>query len=185
MLLLATLYLSVFWLAVLLSDWPGRLIVAAALILALAMWRWWHRRRRTRQRHLMELFALTPAQFEEAVGHLLHDLGYRRVHRNGRAGDLTADLTAVDREGRTVVVQCKRYAPGSKVGSPDVQQFIGMCTVHHQAERGIFVTTSEFSAPARALAERHAVELFDGGRLAASLAKVHGHGSVSPVVEPG
>lgn len=183
--LLATLYLSALGLAALLSDWPGRLIVAATLILALAMWRWWHRRRRTRQRHLMELFALTPAQFEDAVGHLLHDLGYRRVHRIGRTGDLTADLTAVDPEGRTVVVQCKRYAPGSKVGSPDIQQFIGMCTVHHQAERGIFVTTSEFSAPARALAERHALELFDGARLAASLAKVHGYAPVSAVTQPG
>ena len=72
----------------------------------------------------------------------------------------------------------------SKVGCRDIQQFIGMCTVHHQAERGIFVTTSAFSEPARALADQHDIELFDGGRLAASLAKVHGDESPVAATQP-
>ncbi len=120
----------------------------------------------------MELLALTPVQFEEAIGDLLTDLGYRSVRRVGGAGDLAADLTAVDREGRSTVIQCKRLAPGSRVGSPDMQKFIGMVAVHHRAERGIFVTTCTFSAPAEALAQQHGIALMDGPRLSELLARV-------------
>jgi restriction system protein len=118
----------------------------------------------------MELLALTPRQFERAVADLLHDLGYRRVEIVGKSGDLAADLLAVDQNGRTVAVQCKRYAPGTKIGSPEIQKFIGMVTVHHRVDRGIFVTTTQFSEPTRSLAEQHSLELFDGSRLSATLA---------------
>jgi hypothetical protein len=161
------------------SSHPGLLRFVAWLViltplgLTVAAWRAWRRRKRTKQRHLMELLALTPAQFEEAVGHLLTDIGYRRVCHTGRAGDLAADLTAVDRDGRRIVIQCKRLAPGSRVGSPDVQTFIGMLTVHHRAEQGIFVTTAEFTAPAEALAKQHDITLIDGRRISELLVQVH------------
>jgi restriction system protein len=122
-------------------------------------------RRRLRTRTFGELLALTPRQFEQAVGSLLHDLGYRDVRQVGGAGDLAADLKCKDRKGRSVVVQCKRHAPGISVGSRDMQAFIGMIAIHHQAERGIFVTTSNFTQPAAELAKRHGIDLIDGGQL--------------------
>jgi HJR/Mrr/RecB family endonuclease len=147
-------------------------ILTTAVLCVAASWAW-RTRKRTKQHHLMELLVLTPTQFEEAIGRLLTDLGYRGVRRVGRAGDLAADLIALDREGRRTVVQCKRLAPGSRVGSPDVQTFIGMLTVHHRAEQGIFVTTAEFTEPAENLAKQHDIALIDGSRLCELLIRIH------------
>src|SRR5262249_5895869 len=62
-------------------------------------------------RTLKQMMLLTPTEFEFAVGDLMAEMGFRRVSRTGGAGDLAVDLTARDREGRTVAVQCKRYNP--------------------------------------------------------------------------
>jgi restriction endonuclease Mrr len=136
-------------------------VVATAIFLALRA----RGRRRLRVATLAGLLALTPTQFEEAVGELLRDAGYRRVRRTGGAGDLAADLTALDPQGRSVVVQCKRYAPDARIGSPMLQTFIGMVTVHHRAERGLFVTTAGYTRPAVELAAQHGVTLIDGAEL--------------------
>ena len=113
---------------------------------------------------LAEILKLTPAQFEEGVADLLQRLGYRSVQRVGGSGDLGVDITCQDKEGRSVVVQCKQYA-GVRIGSKDIQTFIGMQRVHHEADRGIFVTTSEFTTPAQNLAERHGITLIDDKEL--------------------
>ncbi len=118
---------------------------------------------------LHDLLALTPTQFELAIGDLLRTWGYRDVRHTGGAGDLAADLTCRSADGRSVVVQCKRYAPAHAVGSPDIQQFIGMQVVHHRAEQGIFVTTSSFTQPAQALARQHGLRTIDGAELAAQI----------------
>lgn len=134
------------------------------------------RRRRIRRlaqlRRLGDLLALTPAQFEAATADLLRQLGYRSIQRKGRPGDLAADISCLDQQGNKVVVQCKRYAPGAKVGSPDIQKFIGMVAIHHEADRGIFITTSQFTAPAEELAKRHSVTRIDGVRLTALVEQV-------------
>lgn len=117
---------------------------------------------------------MTPREFEDAVGALLQDSGFRRVQRVGRSGDLCADLIAVDSSGRDVVIQCKRHATASKIGSPDIQKFLGMTVVHHRASRGIFVTTSEFTKPAIELANSHPIELWDGAYLSQKLERIHG-----------
>ena len=146
----------------------GRLAVGAALVVGVvALARRWRRfrSRRVRTRSLGDLLTLTPAEFAEAVAAVLARTGYRDLRRVGGAGDLGADLVGRDRNGRSVIVQCKRYAPGSRVGSPAVQSFIGMQTTHHRAERGLFVTTSGFTGPAVALARRHGITLIDGAEL--------------------
>jgi len=147
-------------------------MAAVALVLvALLLYVWRRRRERLRLKaaHLKDLLAMTPSQFEEAVQALLTQSGYGRFRRTGRPGDLMADLEGRDPRGRRVIVQCKRYAPGSRVGSPDIQAFIGMLKVQHQADHGIFATTVEFSKPAIDLANRHGIELLDGARLSALL----------------
>lgn len=149
-------------------GWNRLLLALAMGALAVVMIRLWWRRRKARFPHartLGELLAMTPTDFELAVAGVLTDLGYREMRRAGGAGDLGADLIGRDPRGNTVVVQCKRFAPGKKVGSPALQSFIGMQTTHHQADRGLFVTTSTFTAPAIALADRHGIELIDGAAL--------------------
>lgn len=111
------------------------------------------------------LLELTPAQFEQAVCELLMAMGYRAVERTGGSGDLGADIVCRDTVGDLVIVQCKRYAPGTRVGSPVMQTFIGMMAAHHRAGKGIFVTTGGFKPEATELAAQHRVTLLDGSAL--------------------
>lgn len=113
-----------------------------------------------------ELLALSPVKFERACGRLLQDLGYSDVQRVGGPGDLALDLKGRDRDGWSVAVQCKRYAPGNRVGSPDLQRFIGMARLNHGADRAIVMTTSTFTPAAASLARQHRIELWDGETLA-------------------
>jgi restriction system protein len=108
-----------------------------------------------------EFLAMTPREFETAVGQILGRQGYRLAVTGG-PGDLAADLAGTDPDGRPTVVQCKRYAPGRPVGSRDVQLLIAMGVRHHNAERLLLVTTSDFTDPARDLADEHDVELISG-----------------------
>lgn len=163
----AAAVVALLWLAAERPDLARFVAVAAVAVALVAVLRWWQRwrSRRIRARSLGEMLALTPTEFEEAVAHVLTRVGYRDLRRVGGAGDLGADLVGRDRAGRSVIVQCKRYAPGSRVGSPAVQLFIGMQATHHRAERGLFVTTSGFTAPAVDLASQHGITLIDGAEL--------------------
>jgi curved DNA-binding protein CbpA len=108
------------------------------------------------------ILALSPTQFEYTMAALLRMLGMTDVERVGGRGDLGVDITARDPSGRTMVVQCKRYARTKKIGSPDIQKFIGMAHVHHKADIKLFVTTSEYTEDARALARHHDIQLMNG-----------------------
>ena len=108
------------------------------------------------------ILGLSPTQFEYTMAAMLKMLGMTDVKRVGGRGDLGVDITARDPAGRTMVVQCKRYARAKKIGSPDIQRFIGMAYVHHQADLKLFVTTSDFTDEAQALARRHEIQLMNG-----------------------
>ncbi|MFF3504737.1 restriction endonuclease [Streptomyces sp. NPDC003247] len=97
---------------------------------------------------------LDPAEFEQAIAGLCARDGCTDVEVVGGAGDLGADVLAVAPDGRTVVIQCKRYADGHKVGSQDLQRFGGTCFTVHAADVAVVVTTSDFTAPAAEYAEQ-------------------------------
>lgn len=133
----------------------------------------------------------SPGFFEQLIVDLLVAMGYGGSHKNaaeqlGRSGDggvdgvINEDRLGLDR----VYVQAKRYARGSSVGRPEVQGFVGSL-VGLGATKGVFVTTSVFSAQAlefvRRLSQR--VILIDGNMLA-DLMIEHGVGvRTSRVVE--
>lgn len=125
-----------------------------------------------RVRTLDDLLALTPTQFERVIGELLQTWGYTQVRHTGGSGDLAADLTCRAPDGKLVIVQCKRFARHNKVGSPEVQKFIGMMAVHHGADIGIFVTTSHFTQPARVLCQQHGIRAVAGDELADHLTRM-------------
>lgn len=154
------------------TDQFGQILLLVALAVALLAYYLNRRDREIRRRTLAELLALSPSDFEVAVATLLKDLGYRSVKVTGRTGDLAADIVCHDQQGHKVLVQCKRYSPRRPVGSPEIQLFIGML-VHHQSDRGIYVTTSRFTSAASALARQHGLELIDGARLATLIAGRH------------
>jgi HJR/Mrr/RecB family endonuclease len=149
------------------------MIVAAVLVLAGVAYHFVRTRRKTKERELKDLLALTSSGFELAIASLLHDLGYKHIEHVGRPNDLAADIRARGPQGHQIVVQCKRLVPGTRVGSPEIQKFIGMAKIHHGADHGIFVTTAEFTGPAIELARQHGIALWDGEYLAAALARIH------------
>lgn len=123
---------------------------------------------------LQRILANSPTFFEQLIVDLLVAMGYGGSHKDaaaqlGRSGDGGVDgVVNEDRLGLDrIYVQAKRYAPGSQVGRPDVNGFVGSL-VGLGATKGVFVTTSTFSQPARDyvkhLAQR--VILIDGQELA-------------------
>jgi len=115
----------------------------------------------------------SPSFFEQVIIELLVAMGYGGSHRNaseqlGRTGDggvdgvINEDVLGLDR----VYIQAKRYAPGSVVGRPEIQAFTGSL-VGLGASKGVFVTTSTFSAQGVEFVSRipQRVVLIDGRRL--------------------
>lgn len=147
--------------------WVAVVVGAAVAVGLVAVWR--HRRAaRLRFETTLDGFlALSPTEFEVEVGKVLEAAGYGRMQRVGGAGDLSIDVRGRDATGRTVLVQCKRYAPGKRIGSPAIQQFYGMCHYHDPAALPIFVTTADYTADARKVAEKAGVRLVDGPDLVA------------------
>lgn len=110
---------------------------------------------------------MSARQFEEAVAFLCERDGCRDVRVAGGAGDLGADVTATAPDGRRIVIQCKRYGPTTKVGSPDLQRFGGTCYSVHGAQVAAVVTTSVFTKPAADYARQHRITPYDETALAA------------------
>ena len=122
---------------------------------------------------LTRILEQTPTFFERVIVELLVAMGYGGSHENaamrlGKSGDGGIDgIVDEDRLGLDrIYIQAKRYAPHSSIGRPEIQGFVGSL-VGLGASKGVFVTTSTFSAPAveyaRGLQQR--VILIDGARL--------------------
>jgi len=118
-----------------------------------------------RATQIAPMLAMTPREFELLVASILREQHYSNVSVTGGPGDLSVDISAVNPDGDKAVVQCKRYAPEHRVGSRDVQSFIGMAFQHHAAKELIFATTSTFTEPAQNLARQHQIKLWDGDQL--------------------
>lgn len=118
---------------------------------------------------LENLLQVPPSRFEVIVLDVLHRLGYGGhrddLQRVGGTGDGGIDgIISLDKLGlEQVYVQAKRWQ--STVGRPELQAFYG-ALAGQKAKRGVFMTTSGFTAQARDFA--HSVEgivLVDGERL--------------------
>jgi restriction system protein len=125
------------------------------------------RRRQLRAASVTDFLALSPGQFEEAIAGLCVRDGCRDVRVVGGAGDLAADVLATAPDGRRVLIQCKRYAIGRRVGSPEVQRVGGTYAIVHRADLAIVVTTASYTAEATGYARTAGIRLVDGDELAA------------------
>lgn len=120
---------------------------------------------------LLELLAgVSPTFFESIVLDLLHRMGYgtsrQDLQRVGGSGDGGIDgIISLDRLGlEKVYVQAKRWQ--SSVGRPELQAFYG-ALAGQKARKGVFITTSSFTAQALEFARSvEGIVLVDGQRLA-------------------
>ena len=120
-----------------------------------------------KQELLVTILDRSPEFFEQLVVDLMERLGYGQGartpyrHDGGIDGKIYNDSLGFDR----VFVQAKRYSKGNNVQRPEIQAFIGAL---NGVSKGVFVTTSRFSAGAVECAERcvHAkIALIDGEQL--------------------
>ncbi|MFI9810182.1 restriction endonuclease [Streptomyces sp. NPDC052301] len=125
-----------------------------------------HRIRSLQSTEITGYHAMSPGEFERAVAFLCERDGCADVRVIGGAGDLGADVIATAPDGRGIVIQCKRYGPTTKVGSPDLQRFGGTCYSVHRAHVAAIVTTSVFTRPAVNYGTAQGIRLVDNGALA-------------------
>ncbi len=120
---------------------------------------------------LDQIREMTPAFFEDLVVRLLLRLGYgsdvEAGERIGRSGDggvdgvIYEDKLSLD----LVYIQAKRWQ--ANVGRPDIQGFVGSLE-GKRVQKGVFITTSDFTADAKNYAEtiQKRVALINGRTLA-------------------
>lgn len=118
---------------------------------------------------------LKPGFFEKFVVNLLISMGYGGSADNagralGRSGDNGVD-GVIDQDALgldQVYIQAKRYGATNKVGSSEIRDFFGSLNMH-KATKGLFVTTSSFTASAieTAKALSNGIVLLDGDQVAA------------------
>lgn len=186
--------LAVFWSAL----WPY--VVGAVGLGGVGAAGWWlwradrrvcARDRRWRQeevvkagcRTLAEVDAMTGTEFEELVAALCRRDGCIEVRRVGGSHDNGADVVGRLPDGRTMVIQCKRYAPSSTIASRELRDLLG-AKVHFRADVAVFVTTTRFSRPSERFAVEHGIlavhrdhlGLWNNGASLLSLSRVNGRG---------
>jgi restriction system protein len=122
---------------------------------------------------LDRMSSMTPTRFEWLVEQLVVKLGYGasaiEVRQALTSGASDTGVDGVIREDRLglgqIYLQAKRWK--GTVGRPDIQAFVG--AMHGRAQKGVFITTSDFSPQAREYAESlHGLRLrlVDGRELA-------------------
>jgi restriction system protein len=121
---------------------------------------------------LTRILACTPTFFEQLVVELLVKMGYGGSRRDageriGQTGDGGIDgIIKEDRLGLdTIFIQAKRWQ--GSVGRPEIQKFVGALQ-GQRAKKGVFITTSTYTADAADYATRidTKVVLIDGKQLA-------------------
>ncbi|MFC7217176.1 restriction endonuclease [Streptomyces polyrhachis] len=110
-------------------------------------------------------------EFERHVAELLRRDGCTGVKVTGGAHDRGIDIAGRTADGRSLVVQCKNFAPFRPVYSGEVRKFIGDAKVLRRADVALFVSTTTFTRDALDAAcsggvtavHRHLLESWSGG----------------------
>jgi len=127
-----------------------------------------------RKELLESLYSIDPFRFEQIVVDLLSAMGYggsnadrarvtQKSNDEGIDGVINEDALGLD----VIYIQAKRYQAGSNIGRKEIQSFVG-ALAGKQANKGVFITTSDFASTASGYAEAvpQKVILINGQRLA-------------------
>lgn len=111
-------------------------------------------------RHPYEMYRLRSRVFEELIAEILDKRGWN-VELTGRSADNGIDLVAFSAKHSIplkLIIQCKRYAPEKRVGLSIVKELYAT-KLDLGASLAMLVTTSWFTRPSIAFANRHRFEL--------------------------
>lgn len=126
------------------------------------------------------LLKLSPQLFEDAVAQLLRKRYGWNVERTPYARDGGWDISVQSQDGQ-VLVECKQYRPDKPVGRPALQK-LHSAMVMKGAGRGMLITTSLFSEPAREFAAQTRIQLIDGVGLSGLMREAYGDGPAADVI---
>jgi len=119
------------------------------------------------------LLTISPEAFERLVKRILRESGFYQVEVTGKSGDGGIDGKGIFRIAGfisfNVLFQCKRYRENS-IGSSDIRDFRG--ALQGRADKGLFITTSNFTRDAVKEASRDGappIDLIDGEALVEKL----------------
>ncbi len=104
---------------------------------------------------------ISPYESEELVAELFKKMGYD-VTLTPKSGDYGVDVIARS-GGDVIAIQTKKYTKGNNVGNRDVQRLLGamhLSTI--KANKGILITTSDFTVQAKEQAKEAPIELWHG-----------------------
>lgn len=121
---------------------------------------------------LEKLRSMDPTDFEQVVLDLLGEMGYGinmgKLERTGGGADAGIDgIIHLDRLGLDkIYLQAKRWKEENVVGRPAIQGFFGAIS-GKRANKGVFITTSKYSAEAIGFADSvsDSLVLIDGVQL--------------------
>ena len=119
--------------------------------------------------HLREtVLALSPGGFERLCQRILREAGFIQVEVTGRSGDGGIDGHGIVRVAGLlsfpIIFQAKKYR--GSVGAPEIRNFRGAMV--GRADKGLFITTGNFTTAASAEATRDGappIDLIDGTAL--------------------
>ena len=135
--------------------------------------------------HLEQLYATVlesvmdkhPSFFEQLIVDLLLKMGYGYdsksgitvggPHDGGIDGIINEDKLGLD----LIYLQAKRYKESQKIGSKDLQAFVGAM---ENVQKGVFITTSSFTSEAKKFVNRQqqkSIKIIDGKLLAELMVK--------------
>jgi hypothetical protein len=101
---------------------------------------------------------MTPKQFEDAIAELFRSLGYE-VRQTPYTNDGGKDAIAW-KDGRTYLIECKRYEQSRQIGRRDVQIFLA--AMHDEkADAGFYVNTGIFTKSAIEYAAKNRITVYD------------------------
>ena len=124
------------------------IMLGAFVLLLVAGWLIQLRQNQTFILQKKSFIDLDPGQFEVQINYMLQQSGYQTTyHGNVYKSDKGVDIRAT-KDGKRYIIQCKRYVPKNKITAPEMDKFLGTM-FRENADIGIYVTTSDFTQPAR------------------------------------
>lgn len=120
---------------------------------------------------LSAVYSMSPQFFERLVVKLMEAMGYGGYDGAGVVTKYSGDggidgIIHEDKLGfNSIYIQAKRWDPGTSIGRPEIQKFVGALMGPPRIEKGLYITTAKFSKQAEEYAEAQHVILVDGEKL--------------------
>jgi restriction system protein len=117
------------------------------------------------------LYKLSPNEFEDVIAQMYRKLGYEAT-QTPYSNDKGKDII-LKKDDRKYLVECKRYNFTNTIGRESLQKFFA-AIIEEKAEKGFFVSTSDFKSTAIQYAKDIGkIELINGNQLTSIMREIY------------